>query len=130
MPTINFIPVSDLITAAEFSRIIAFILEKGDRKFYCNRFNNNPHFRLSQCDVYLNPSDMRNIECDSTISDFNEIVFYNSSAVHQYYYLRIERVRNEENNTIFDGSNDVVVNIKDEVLRNYLKETLGRMLED
>jgi hypothetical protein len=117
MPIRNFIPAIDLITDVEFKRIIAFIIEKGDRKFYCNRFNNNPHYRLSQCDIYLNPSDVRNIECDSLISDFNEIVFYNSSAVHQYYYMRIESV-----------SNEVVVNMKDVVLRIYLKEITERML--
>jgi hypothetical protein len=115
MPIENFIPAGDLIPAVELKRIIAFILEKGGKKFYCNRFNKSPHY---QFDVYLNPSDVRNIECDSSISDFNEIVFYNSSAVHQYYYLRIESV-----------SNEVVVNIKDVVLQNYLKEVSERMLE-
>ncbi|GAL85444.1 hypothetical protein CHU_1119 [Sporocytophaga myxococcoides] len=123
----NFILASDLITESEFNRIIDFILEKGDRKFYCNRFNNNPHYQFSEFDVYLNPSNDRNIVCDTTISDFNEIVFYNSSALHRYYYLRIRRGRKEDSKTISGTSNQVEVNIKDEVIRNYLKEVLRRM---
>jgi len=64
------------------------ILARGDRQTYCNRYNHNPHFQFREFDIYLNPDiGQQNINCDSKLSDFNEMVIRTKDS--DYYNLTL-----------------------------------------
>lgn len=64
-----------VLATQNFLRIKQFILTKGDRQTYCNKYNNNPHYGFSTMDIYLNPdTGQQNINCDLKLSDFNGMI--------------------------------------------------------
>lgn len=88
----DFRDITQMITAQEFEAIKSFILNNGDRRTYCNKYNNNPHYSFEGFDVYLNPeTEQANINCDSDISDFNDMVIHDRDSDPQYYHLLIVR---------------------------------------
>jgi hypothetical protein len=56
-----------------FEKIKNFVLKNGDRAFFCNMVNNNPHYKFDTiADVYLMPEGgQKNINCDPALSDFD-----------------------------------------------------------
>jgi hypothetical protein len=79
-----------VLTAAAFQRIKLRILRTGDRRTYCNRFNDNPHLTLGEVHAYLHPDiGQRNINCDPARSDFDELVFHDPDGDPMYVRVRI-----------------------------------------
>ena len=66
--------ISTKINLEKFETIKNFILEKGDTKTYRNS-DNNPHYTMGYYEVYLvSDTGQKNINNDSKVSDFNELV--------------------------------------------------------
>lgn len=100
-----------ILTVTSFRQIKEYILTHGDRKIYCNRYNDNPHIALKDMDIYLNPDDWHNFNCDPKLSDFNEMVIYIKRS--GYYGVK------------FDGSKLVVDEFtKPEELEKLFKKAL------
>ncbi len=92
-PSEKFHDITDDISPESFNRIKNFILEKGDRKFYCSMYNNNPHFYFGTFHAYLNPdTGQKNINCDLSLSDFNELVIHDPDSEIQY--LNVVLIKN------------------------------------
>jgi hypothetical protein len=89
-PNMATIPNSEK-EVLSFNSIVQFILAHGDRETYCNMYNNNPHYELApSVQVYLNPSiGQKNINCDPSISTFNEIVVRDLNSQQQYYIVSL-----------------------------------------
>lgn len=43
--TKNYADITNEVSVEKFKRIAAAILKNGDRKTYCNKYNNSPHFK-------------------------------------------------------------------------------------
>lgn len=52
----NPIDITDILSYKQFEQIEEFILTKGDTQTYCNMYNDNPHYRINNIDLYLNPT--------------------------------------------------------------------------
>jgi len=90
--------ITHLLPAQDFERIKNHILSKGERETYCNKYNNNPHYRFNTFDAFLNPEiGQQNINCDTTLSDFNEIVIRDRNAEPQYYHILFLKKGNLKN---------------------------------
>ncbi len=101
--------ITDYFSMQKFENIKTFILENGDRQTYCVMYGNNPHYSFSGFEAYLNPEiGQKNIGCDPTISDFNQIVIKDVSASPQYYCFQIVRKGDtgKESIHIVDGMNE------------------------
>ncbi|MCF6361170.1 MAG: hypothetical protein L3J29_10475 [Cyclobacteriaceae bacterium] len=97
----KFVDITKDFSIQEFELVKNFILEKGDRRFYRNYDNNNPHYDFKNFQVYLNAEiGQKNLYNDPEISDFNEITIHNGNADIQYYTLRIVREGDIENKDI------------------------------
>ena len=82
-----------VLTATNFLLIKNYILARGDRLTYCNRYNHNPHFQFREIDIYLNPdTGQQNINCDPRLSGFNEMVIRTKDS--DYYNLTLRGERN------------------------------------
>ena len=76
-----------------FLAIKTFILSKGQKRTYSNRFNNNPYYLFGDMEVFLNPEPggphqhpQWNINCDPKLSDFTELVI--RTKEFQYYHFK------------------------------------------
>lgn len=93
--------ITPSLSVTQFEHIKSFILDRGDRRTYCNKYNQNPHYAFDEFDVYLNPDiGQRNINCDPEISDFNELVIHDSDSDPQYYTIHILKKGDAENEDI------------------------------
>jgi hypothetical protein len=61
------------VTSANFVRIRKYILEKGKRQSYCNKFKDNPFWAFRDFNAYLDPPDRKNSNCEIGKSVFNEL---------------------------------------------------------
>ncbi len=100
--------IRDMISIQDFEDIKAYILTNGDRQTYCNIYNESPHYSFSGFETYLNPEiGQKNINCDTSISDFNEIVIRDQSSIPKYYYILVVRNGDLDNEKIdlspYDG---------------------------
>lgn len=90
--SLDFSNVSDLISPKEFEQVKAFILKNGDKMTYRNFDNNNPHFKFSNCEVFLGADiGQGNINNDPDISNFNQLTITNWNSKIMYYELVIVR---------------------------------------
>ena len=82
-----------MLTDKKFLDIIEFILKNGGRQTYCNMYNNSPYYRFAEFSIYLNPINQSinwtKDELSTKISDYHEVVIYDSNADVQYYHLRL-----------------------------------------
>ncbi len=70
-----YIDITDLMTFKQFNEVKKFILQKGDRQTFCNKYNDNPHYDFERFHAYLEPAiGQRNICCNPELSDFNTII--------------------------------------------------------
>lgn len=103
----EFRKITQSLSTPQFENIKSFILEHGDRRTYCNKYNDNPHYAFDGFDVYLNPEiGQANINCDPEISDFNELVIHDPDSEPQYYTIMIIRkgdFGNEDNYYTYIG---------------------------
>lgn len=89
---IEFRDITHIVSVDLFELIKTFVLNKGDRETYSNMYGNNPHYSFDGFESYLNPDiGQLNSDCDTSKSDFNEIVIRDILANPQYYFIRIVR---------------------------------------
>lgn len=79
-----------------FQKIKNFILQNGDRKTYCNRWNNNPHYGFPDFEAFLDPgpidpvNDLRwSLSCDPSLTEFDTLVILTKD--HVYFDFRYDR---------------------------------------
>ncbi|ABG58394.1 hypothetical protein [Cytophaga hutchinsonii] len=88
------IDITTEVSVEKFNAIAAAVLKQGDRKTYCNRYNNSPHYQMDGFDLYLNPANQfTNWSADklsAEVSDYNTIVLYDQSAQSVYYDLLLK----------------------------------------
>jgi hypothetical protein len=87
----DYIDVTQHVSVGKFQTIASIILKDGDRRPYCNKYNNSPHYRLDSFDVYLNPvSQFINWSADElsvNVSDYNVIVIQDRTSAVIYHDL-------------------------------------------
>jgi hypothetical protein len=81
-----------VLTTENFVRIREFILVRGQRTTYCNRYSNNPYYEFGDLTFYLNP-DRTNIHCDLGKWEFTTLVVRdpNGTADEQYWDIELDR---------------------------------------
>ncbi len=98
----EFVDITEDFSVQEFELVKSFILDKGDRRFYRNYDNNNPHYEFEGFHIYLNAEiGQKNLYNDPAISDFNEITLHDANSEVQYYTLKIVREGDIEKEEIF-----------------------------
>lgn len=87
----QYIDITKDFSLESFQSIVAFVLKEGDRRFYCNKYNNSPHYKVDSFEVYLNPIhpsiNVTNENLSNKVSDYNTIVVYDAQSDIQYYSL-------------------------------------------
>jgi hypothetical protein len=85
--------ISGIVSKQDFEKIAAFVLTAGDRKTYCQMYNNNPHYQIEDFHVYLNPVSQRiNWDSDNlsfSVGDYNVILIQDWNSPHIYYDIRL-----------------------------------------
>jgi len=82
--------ISDIVSKQTFEKIVQYILSNGDRMTYCNMYNNNPHYDLEGCDVFLNPLSQRlDHLLSGSVSDYDTIVIKDWGSRHTYYEIML-----------------------------------------
>lgn len=128
--TTKYVDITGDFSIEDFEAAKAFILNNGDRQTYRAFDNNNPHYSFEGFEAYLNSEiGQKNINNDSTISNFNEITIKDKNANPQYYAIHIVRVgdTSKKDVTIQDGMKEgkvYLLNPNDEdieVMKNNLK---------
>ena len=90
--SMSFTPISTIVPPEKFERIQRFILKNGDRRTYRNFDNHNPHYKFSNCEVFLGADvGQRNGTNDPAISNFNQLTITDYDAALRYYELIIVR---------------------------------------
>jgi hypothetical protein len=99
------IDLTEEVTVQKFQDIVEFILKNGDRQTFCNKYNNNPHYKLEGFDIYLNPINQSiNVSKEilsNKISDYDVIVIQDHHVNVQYYHLRLN-----ENKVLLENHNE------------------------
>lgn len=89
----EYLNITESLSVDKFTNIVSYILKNGDRTFYCNRYNNSPHYKVDSFDVYLNPiSQFTNWSADkllNEVSDYNTIVIQDFKADIIYYHIML-----------------------------------------
>lgn len=89
---LEFCDITHIISVDLFESIKTYVLTNGDKETYSNMYNNNPYSSFDGIELYLNPDiGQLNSNCDTSLSDFNEIVIRDIFANPQYYYIHIVR---------------------------------------
>ncbi len=107
----------------EFDAISEFTLTYGDKRTYCNRFNDNPHLALDGFDLYLNPANTNNVYCEAEISGFNELVIYDAGKEIQYYHIFLMKSVGENDDRGLNENQVYLINTYD-VNQSKLQENL------
>ncbi len=90
--SMNFTAISTMVPPIKFEKIQRFILKNGDRRTYRNFDNHNPHYKFSNCEVFLGADiGQRNGTNDPAISNFNQLTITDYEATLRYYELIIVR---------------------------------------
>ena len=131
----SYLKINQHLSTEQFEQVKNFILEKGDRSTFRNIDNDNPHYRIRHFNIYLGASNRHNLYGDPAISDFNEIIVYDSSNDIQYFYIKIVRKGDKKDADIYvpqelEESNVYLLNIygedtdkmQEDFLNNYLPE--------
>lgn len=106
----DYINITEMLPVEEFNTISQFILQNGDKKTYCNRYNNNPHLEMVGFDLFLTPESTTNINCDPEISGFNEIVIYAAVEELQYYHILLVKNLKKKKNNFIDAEEVLIEN--------------------
>lgn len=91
------IDITKDVSVDKFQTIATAILRDGDRRFYCNRYNYSPHYKIdTNIDLYLDPIDQSiNMTPDknsSDVADYNTIVIsdHNGRTYTTYYRVILQ----------------------------------------
>lgn len=126
----NYVDITEDFSLEDFEIANTYILNNGDRQTYRAFDNNNPHYSFDGFEAYLNAEiGQKNINNDSTISDFNEITIKDKNANPQYYTIHVVRVGDtaKKDITIQEGMREGRVYLLNpyeediEVMKNNLK---------
>lgn len=112
---LQFRDITHIVSVDLFESIKTFVLNKGDREAYSSMYNDNPHFTFNEFELYLNPDiGQLNSDCDTSKSDFNEIVIRDIYANPQYYFIRIVRKGDIANEQIitYEGTSEEKVYLR------------------
>jgi (2Fe-2S) ferredoxin len=66
---------SAALSKEDFRKIVQFVLSEGDRQTYCNMYNDNPHYKTNDFEIYINPVNQNINPLSVNVLDYNEIVF-------------------------------------------------------
>ncbi len=120
----------EVINKANLVKVKEFILKKGLRETYCNRYNNNPAYHTENYSYYLNPdSGQENANCELDKSDFNNLTIRNPRKKNQYrnvefldeHYVYI-RVSSPTEDLTVSQTREFVIEAMKEILREMDKE--------
>ena len=85
--------ISEILSVLDFERIVQFILDNGGRKTYSNMYNHNPHYRLENFDIYLNPISQwlnwTEEHLSFLVSDYDVIVIHDRNNSPAYYSIKL-----------------------------------------
>ena len=112
---LEFRDITHIVSVDLFESIKTFVLTNGDRETYSSMYGNNPHYSFDGFESYLNPDiGQLNADCDTSKSDFNEIVIRDQNADTQYYYIRIVRKGDIVNEQIitYEGTSEEKVYLR------------------
>ena len=83
-----------VVTTENFVRLRRFIIAQGRRRTYCSAFNYNPYFPFTRFNLYLNPADQRNINCEIRKSDFPTLVIQTCEpGPYRYWHVHLDEDR-------------------------------------
>jgi len=77
-----------VLTSDTFQLVKEFVLDQGKRQTYCASCNNNPYYGFSYFNVFLRPSDPRDMNCEIGKSDFNTMVIQTPPPC-QYWHVTV-----------------------------------------
>ena len=103
--------IIELISTEDFEQLKSFMINNGNREGYSNIYNSNPHYSFDGFEAYLNPEiGQANINCDTEISDFNELVIRDQDSYPQYFHILIVRRGDLIDNQIISTISDMKEN--------------------
>ncbi|MCL2067622.1 MAG: hypothetical protein FWG99_09175 [Treponema sp.] len=117
--------ISELLSKNDFEEIVQFILDNGDRRTYCNMYNNNPHYRIEDFSIYLNPiSQFINFTRDnlSTLAgEYDEMVIMDQNSTYLYYYIKLsgERI------WVYDPYEIKKIDYRNDIIKKYMPKLKG-----
>ena len=80
----QYIDITKKISVKNFKAVVGVILLHGDRKTYCNKYNNSPYYKFKTFDIYLDPINQfinwSNDDLSKTSSDYDKIVIQDFDA--------------------------------------------------
>gem|GEM_PF-2353247 len=112
--------ISEILSVNGFERIVQFILDNGGRETYSSMYNHNPHYKLENFDIYLNPiSQWLNLteeHLSFLVSDYDVIVIHDRNNSPAYYSIRLY------NGKVWIYNTDRVehINYENELLTKYI----------
>jgi len=90
----EYMDITQEVSVEKFQAIAAAILKEGDRKFYCNKYNNSPHYKIDGFDVYLDPvnqlTNWSAVQLSDNVSDYNTIVIQDFRNEMIYHSVRLK----------------------------------------
>lgn len=100
--------VSSQLSVQDFENIKKLILDSGIYEPFFNKYQEQPIYSFDDFSVTLLPEvGQLNITCDPQISDFNQLVIYDSDLHSKYIYFQIIRQGDMEKENIeipdYDG---------------------------
>jgi hypothetical protein len=118
----------NVLTVRSFERIQRFILNEGQRRTYCNKFNNNPYWAFTDFNVYLNPPDQRNINCEIGRSEFNDLVVQVSrTGPTRYWNIHLDKEKRELQ--IRQHSSEAAPSVLTERVSEFFQKALSEIQE-
>ena len=84
------------LTKADFETIVKFVLDQGQTRTYCNKYNNNPYFSINGFNIYLDPinqsiSFIKNENlAERKVSDYDVIVIEDEKSTRRYREIQLK----------------------------------------
>jgi hypothetical protein len=91
----NPIDITDILSYKQFEQIKEFILTKGDTQTYCNMYSNNPHYRINNIELYLNPG-FQSLIKDTEKKDLEIIDLHSLGKQRVVYNTLVLRIWNDK----------------------------------
>jgi hypothetical protein len=89
----DFRDITNQLSLQDFEKIKMFILDSGEFEPFFNKYQQQPIYSFDGFSATLLPEiGQLNITCDPEISDFNQLVIYDSDLQSKYMYFLIIRL--------------------------------------
>jgi hypothetical protein len=116
--------MSNTVGKQYFEEMVRFVLSNGDRRTYCNMYNNNPHYSFDDVEIYLNPYDQwinySENKLSYTVSDYNEMLIEDNSNKKHF---RIRLI--DEKIYMYGIEIDALNRLAEETLEKYLLKMIS-----